>query len=67
MIEANNLCVCCGKVIPEGFQYCLECNEDIDQLQAIAAWSKKKNKRKHRLWDLIFGKRERKKEQCRLQ
>lgn len=35
LIEENNTCVCCGKIIPEGFQYCHNCYEDYEQIVAV--------------------------------
>lgn len=29
MIEQNNCCVICGKIIPEGTQFCSNCFADI--------------------------------------
>lgn len=35
LIEENNTCVCCGKIIPEGFQYCHNCYENYEQIVAV--------------------------------
>lgn len=35
LIEENNTCVCCEKIIPEGFQYCHNCYEDYEQIVAV--------------------------------
>lgn len=50
MIEANNCCICCGEIIPEGIQYCSSCMNE-NSVQKIHT-----PERKHILWDLIFGK-----------
>ena len=60
MIEANNCCVCCGEIIPDGTQYCPLCKNKTVVPKIHTP------ERKHILWDLIFGKGERK-NTCRLQ
>lgn len=30
----NNRCVCCGKIIPEGRQICLDCEDKINSDKA---------------------------------
>lgn len=42
MIESNNCCVCCGRIIPEGFQYCRQCYEDNEQMMAVKTMAEKK-------------------------
>lgn len=55
MIERNNCCVCCGNIIPEGWQYCGNCYEDAAQIISIKKYMQKKNTRKQRILG-IFNK-----------
>lgn len=54
MIEIDNCCVCCGEIIPECMQCCQSCIDGNIKLEIYTP------ERKHILWDLIFGKGEKK-------
>lgn len=49
MIEKNNCCVSCGRIIPEGYQVCYSCWKDDEQARILAQNARmRENRRKHK-------------------
>jgi hypothetical protein len=41
IIEGNNCCVCCGTIIPEGYQVCLRCRDNNGQVHILTGNAQK--------------------------
>lgn len=39
-------CVCCGEIIPEGFQICHVCLDDYEQIEYLLNWINRKKEKK---------------------